>query len=224
MIAETGYEIIEGFLAPSEVDRLAASLAVAVGRSGTRNVLDDPALLDFALSRRALDLAASYVGPSAHPVRGLLFDKTPDTNWRVTWHQDLTIAVRERREVPGFGPWSIKEGVPHVQPPAEVLEQMVALRFHLDDCGAENGPVRVLPGSHRAGKLEERQYDGWRDRVPAIPCLVGVGGVLAMRPLLLHASSPATRPGHRRVLHIEYAGVDLPGGLEWYWSPASVSR
>lgn len=224
MIAELGYEITEGFLAPADVERLGAVATVIAGRGGARNVLDDPILREFALSSRVTDLAMEYVGAAVRPVRGILFDKTPDANWRVTWHQDLTIAVRERREIPGFGPWSVKEGVPHVQPTREILEQMVALRFHLDDCGAENGPVRVLPGSHRAGKLEEREYASWRERLTEIPCLVRAGGVLAMRPLLLHASSPATRPGHRRVLHIEYAGVDLPGGLEWHWSPSPAIR
>ena len=96
------------------------------------------------------------------PVRAILFDKTPSANWKVVWHQDLTIAVRERGVVSGFGPWSEKEGVVHVQPPIELLERMLAVRVHLDDCGADNGPVRVLPASHRVGRLSGEAIDEWR--------------------------------------------------------------
>ena len=119
--------------------------------------------------------------------------------------------MQERIDVPGFGPWSIKSGVPHVQPPVEVLEQMVAVRLHLDDCGEENGPVRVLPGSHRLGRMVNPPWG-----VPSgVSCVVPRGGVLLMRPLLWHASSPAASPAHRRVVHIEFAAMPLPGGLKW---------
>src|SRR5262245_7189469 len=82
------------------------------------------------------------LGPGAFVVRGLFFDKTPRANWKVSWHQDLTIAVRVRIEAPGFGPWSLKAGVVHVQPPAEILERMATVRLHLDDCSESNGPLR----------------------------------------------------------------------------------
>jgi ectoine hydroxylase-related dioxygenase (phytanoyl-CoA dioxygenase family) len=164
-----------------------------------------------------LALARAAIGHGARPVRALLFDKRVDANWRVTWHQDVSIAVREQVDLPGFGPWSEKDGVVHVQPPAEILEGMIALRLHLDPCGAENGPVRVLPGSHRAGKLRESEYEGWRARVAEVPCLADRGDVLLMRPLLLHASAPASAPDHRRVLHVEYAAGPLPDPLHWHW-------
>ena len=103
-----------------------------------------------------------------------------------------------------------------MQPPISVLERMVAVRVHLDDCGADNGPVRVLPGSHRAGRLRAAEIAGWRQRIAEVSCIVPRGGLLVMRPLLLHASSPARRPGHRRVIHIEYAATNLHSGLEWF--------
>jgi ectoine hydroxylase-related dioxygenase (phytanoyl-CoA dioxygenase family) len=157
-----------------------------------------------------------FLGPTPRCVRGLLFDKTPGANWKVAWHQDLSIAVKRRADVPGFGPWSAKAGVPHVQPPVEVLENMLTVRLHLDDCGPDNGPLNVLPGSYVAGVLGPAAVTEWRRRVPPTACHVPAGGALLMRPLLLHASSPARAPYHRRVIHLEYAGVDLPGGLEWY--------
>jgi ectoine hydroxylase-related dioxygenase (phytanoyl-CoA dioxygenase family) len=120
----------------------------------------------------------------------------------------------ERREVPGFIAWGRKAGVWQVQPPPEILARMVAVRVHLDDCGPDNGPLRVLPGSHRHGWVED-QLAHWKQTAPEITCTVGAGGVVVMCPTILHASSRAESPSHRRVIHIEFANEQLPGGLEW---------
>jgi ectoine hydroxylase-related dioxygenase (phytanoyl-CoA dioxygenase family) len=161
------------------------------------------------------------LGAGCVVVRALLFDKTPHANWKVVWHQDLTIAVAERRDVPSFGPWSEKAGVVHVQPPIEVLEQMLAVRVHFDDCGVANGPVRVLSGTHRSGRLSPAAVEELRAATAESVCVAPKGAVLGFHPLLLHASSPATVPGHRRVLHFEFASARirvLPGNLAWRWS------
>ena len=157
----------------------------------------------------------AVLGRDARVVRGILFDKTEGSNWKVPWHQDVTIAVKARVDTAGFGTWSIKEGVQHVQPPASVLEQMLSVRLHLDDCPEENGALRVIPGSHRQGKLEERVIQELAERSEAATCAIGRGGALVMRPLLIHASSASKVPGHRRVIHFDYAAVALPAGLEW---------
>jgi ectoine hydroxylase-related dioxygenase (phytanoyl-CoA dioxygenase family) len=177
---------------------------------------DVPAVRALARSSAIRALAEAAIGSGAFAVRGILFDKTPEANWKVAWHQDVTIAVTARREVPGFGPWTEKDGVVHVQPSLGVLADMVAMRVHLDDCGESNGPLRVLPGSHHAGRLDAAAIQRWRRDVPEVLCAVPRGGVLAFRPLLLHASSAATRPDHRRVVHLEFAAAELPGGLVWY--------
>ena len=194
---------------PSSPDR--------TGRGGLRNLFEIPAITDLAQDPTIRGIAESVLGPSCFAVRVLLFDKTASTNWKVAWHQDLTIAVAERRDVPGFGPWSVKAGVAHVQPPTEILERMLAVRLHLDACGPDNGPVRVIPGSHRGGRLSSETVELWRRRVESVTCVVPRGGLLVMRPLLLHASSPATAPAHRRVVHFEFATGSLPGGLVWKW-------
>jgi len=182
-----------------------------------RNLLEVvPDVAALARSAEVRALVEAVLGPDAFAVRGILFDKTPDANWKVAWHQDLTIAVHERHEVEGFGPWSEKAGIVHVQPPAAVLERMVTVRLHLDPCGPENGPVQVIPGSHRAGRLSADEVQRSRAERDAVPTCVGAGGVLLMRPLLLHASSPSTAPAHRRVIHLEFAADALPGGLEWH--------
>ena len=134
----------------------------------------------------------------------------------MAWHQDLTIAVHQRRCVAGFTAWSEKEGVVHVQPPVPVLERMLAVRVHLDDCGPDSGPLRVLPGSHREGRLDAAAIDRWKAQVSEVQCLVGQSDLVLMRPLVLHASSAARVVGQRRVLHLEFAAVDLPGNLEWH--------
>jgi ectoine hydroxylase-related dioxygenase (phytanoyl-CoA dioxygenase family) len=175
-----------------------------------------PEVRRLAGAQILLDLVEAVLGPGAFAVRGLLFDKTTAANWSVPWHQDLTIAVRSRVEASGYGPWNVKCGIPHVRPPVAVLEKMVTLRVHLDDCEAGQGPLRVLPGSHQGGRLGAEATRGWLESEPAVPCLVAKGGVVMMRPLLLHASSAATEPRRRRVIHLEYATDALPGGVDWF--------
>jgi ectoine hydroxylase-related dioxygenase (phytanoyl-CoA dioxygenase family) len=147
----------------------------------------------------------------------LFFDKTAGANWKVPWHQDVSIAVRQQVEAPGFGPWSRKAGVVHVRPPVSVLQSMLTIRLHLDNCGMENGPLQVLPGSHGGGFISSEGVKTWRQNVKSVSCMVQAGGVVLMRPLLLHASSAASAPGNRRVIHLEYAsGSALPAGVEWH--------
>ena len=191
------------------------------GHGGVRNLLDGSAAVRaLARSRPVRSIAEAVLGDGCFVVRALLFDKTPVANWKVVWHQDLTIAVRERRDVEGYGPWSEKGGVTHVQPPPELLEQMLAIRVHLDDCGVDNGPVRVIKGTHRLGRLDATSIERLRAEHPESMCIARKGAVLAFHPLLLHASSTATVPGRRRVLHFEFASEGirrLPGNLEWRW-------
>jgi len=157
----------------------------------------------------------SFAASQLFPARALFFDKNPSANWKVAWHQDLSIAVAERHEVAGFTGWSLKEGVWHVQPPAEVLERMITLRLHLDDCGPDSGPLKVISGSHREGRLSRERIEWWKTHGGVVECHVPAGGALLMRPLLLHSSSPARQPSHRRVLHVEFATEALPAGLQW---------
>ncbi|HWE94654.1 MAG TPA: phytanoyl-CoA dioxygenase family protein [Tepidisphaeraceae bacterium] len=175
-----------------------------------------PSVRDLAASPAIRDLVEPVLGASARAVRGILFDKTAQANWKVAWHQDLSIAVKSKVDVSGFGPWSVKAGIPHVQPPAEVLANMLTVRLHLDDCTEDNGPLILLPGSHAQGVLSTTQIARWRQDVLPVACCCPAGGAVLMRPLLLHASSQARTPGHRRMIHIEFAGGDLPGGLQWF--------
>jgi len=183
---------------------------------GIRNLLDRvPSVRDLAELDPIRALVERVLGGNAFASRAILFDKTPTTNWKVPWHQDLTISVEARLDVAGFGPWTVKEGVVHVQPPVAILESMLAVCIHLDDCGEDNGPIRVIPGSHRRGRLTMEQVQTAQSESPIFSCPVASGGVLLMRPLLLHASSAAVSPVHRRVIHIEFGSTELPGGLRY---------
>lgn len=157
----------------------------------------------------------SLVSPEMAPVKMTLFDKTAKANWPVSWHQDRFIAVKNRVQLPGFGGWSEKEGVIHVQPPTELLESMVAVRLHLDPCPEENGALRVLPRSHRLGVLPSEGVRKLpKDDEVVVEC--EPAEVLLMKPLLVHSSSRSTHPGHRRVVHIEFAKRRaLPDPLAW---------
>ena len=196
----------------TEVSQLSSKL-----RGGMRNLLSQSELIaDLAYDSPLSSLASGLLGGNAFPVRTLLFDKVAEANWKVPWHQDTAIAVASRVELPGYAGWSEKNGVPHVHPPAEILENMLSLRLHLDDCGADNGPLRVIPMSHQSGVLDSTQIKLIRAKQSEVICCAQAGDVLAMRPLLLHASSTALSPSHRRVIHIEYAGQSLPLGLQWH--------
>jgi hypothetical protein len=221
-----GFAIVPAVLDPEEVEALTCALA-EIGRGSvlrrgdevyaSRNLLGEvQAVREVAMLSKLRTRVERVIGRSAFAVRGLLFDKTPTANWAVPWHQDLTIAVKSRVHAEGFGPWTIKAGVTHVRPPIEVLRRMVTVRLQLDDCAPESGPLRVIPGSHRDGLLGAGATRQWLERVSANTCLVPRGGALLMRPLILHASSPSDSPGHRRVVHLEYAAEPLPARVQWY--------
>jgi hypothetical protein len=160
-------------------------------------------------------LAARLTSPAARPVRAVMFDKTPDANWAVAWHQDRTLPVRARVEVEGFGPWSTKDGALHVAPPFEILARMVTLRIHLDPVDAANAPLRAALGSHRQGHVAAAEVAARVAEHTVIDCLAEAGDVWAYATPILHASDRAEPPRRRRVLQVDYADFDLSDGLAW---------
>jgi hypothetical protein len=210
-----GFAIRRSVVGPSVIAALRAEadrVASTAGSACVRRLRErSPIFAVLALSPNL----AGLIPPSSQPVRSILFDKTPEENWPVAWHQDTTIAVAERLEVLGYGPWSIKDGVVHVQPPESLLTRMISLRVHLDDTPPENGALRVVPGSHRHGRLSSADIQRFRDQAEVV-CACAAGDVLIMRPLILHASSRALHPARRRVLHFEYAPREgLDRSLHW---------
>ncbi len=154
-------------------------------------------------------IAREVLGDAALPFRATLFDKSPTANWLVVWHQDTALPLRERREAPGWGPWSVKDDVIYAHAPEHALSRVLALRIHLDDSTSENGPLRVLPGTHTLGVLTDDELHDLSKKIVPIDCLTPRGGVLAMRPLIVHASSKSRVENSRRVLHLEYAASPI---------------
>lgn len=207
-IARDGFAVVPGVLSDSETAALVEHLKLSPlprTRAGARHAMRDAAVSEVARDVRLLQLAQQVLGVGALPFRATLFDKSPTANWLVVWHQDTALPLLERRDAPGWGPWSIKDGIPYAHAPASTLESILALRLHLDDSRPDNGPLRVLPTTHNLGVLSDEQLHHLSEKITALECLVGHGGVVAMRPLVVHASSKSHSDLPRRVLHIEYA-------------------
>jgi ectoine hydroxylase-related dioxygenase (phytanoyl-CoA dioxygenase family) len=231
----SGCKIVPDIFPSRRIDSLLTALEAAVlsrSRAGARHLMSHAAIAQIAHDPRMLEVASEFLRGEPLPFRATLFDKSPAANWLVAWHQDTALPLRERRDTAGWGPWSVKAGVWYAHAPASALERVIALRLHLDDSTSENGPLRVLPGTHTFGVLSDDEIAAFlcsSRPVPTLPvgtdvrglgpvapveCLVSRGGIVAMRPLIVHASSKSVSPLPRRVLHIEYADTMIfDGGL-----------
>jgi ectoine hydroxylase-related dioxygenase (phytanoyl-CoA dioxygenase family) len=217
-VKRDGYSIETQVFGTAEIAQLIAQIGSAGlprSRAGIRHAMKNADVAELARDSRLLGMAQSILGPEAFPFRATLFDKSPTANWLVVWHQDTALPLRERRETPGWGPWSLKDGVIYAHAPASALSQVLALRVHLDDSTEANGPLRVLPNTHTMGVLSDDELLRLPERAATADCMVPRGGVLAMRPLIVHASSKSQSEAPRRVLHIEYAAsLSLGDGLQ----------
>jgi ectoine hydroxylase-related dioxygenase (phytanoyl-CoA dioxygenase family) len=215
--SDVGFRIVSGTLDPSETSHLLRTLEespLTRSRAGARHLMKHPAVSDVANDPRLLEIARRFLGSSTVPFRATIFDKSSARNWLVSWHQDTALPLQERRDVPGWGPWSTKFEITYAHAPVSALARVVALRLHFDDSREDNGPLRVLPGTHALGVLSEADTKCLLREIPPVDCLVSSGGIVAMRPLILHASSKAETDRPRRVLHIEYIdSLDIGEGL-----------
>ena len=214
----SGFEIVPTVLDQHDIADVAAVLEeerLERSRAGARHLMRYPIVQQVACDPRLVAVAARFLGPAAIPFRATLFDKSPDHNWLVVWHQDTALPLRERRDVSGWGPWSVKAGITYAHAPAAALSRVIALRLHIDDSGPDNGPLRVLPGTHMRGVMSDGEVAQLARDAQFVDCVSPAGGVVAMRPLLVHASSKAETDRRRRVLHIEYAdSLDMGAGLQ----------
>lgn len=206
---EDGAAHLAGAAAPFLGALLALAARQPAGRAGIR--LHGVPGLAGLLAPEALGALL----PGMRPVRAILFDKSPGANWSLGWHQDRTIAVRERREVPGFGPWSRKQGLLHVEPPFALLEAMRTMRVHLDPVPQDNAPLLIAPGSHRLGRIAESDLAGVVERCGTAACLAEAGDVWLYATPVVHASAASSGARHRRVLQVDYSPEALPQGLDW---------
>ncbi|RZJ01782.1 MAG: phytanoyl-CoA dioxygenase [Brevundimonas sp.] len=203
-------------LTTSEVEGLRALADDRIGQRPGVRLTDEPLLTALLAHKGPIGaVAAALTSPAARPVRAVIFDKTADANWAVAWHQDRTIAVRERVEVEGFGPWSSKDGALHVAPPYELLARMITVRVHLDPVDELNAPLRIALGSHAQGRVPAADAEAFASAAPQTVCLADAGDIWAYRTPILHTSDRALCAGRRRVLQVDYADFELPGGLIW---------
>jgi len=208
VIEKDGFAILPRVLGIEEIERLLDGISGAAprrSRAGVRHALGLSPIAELARHPNVIEHARAVLGPAAFPYRATLFDKSPTSNWLVVWHQDTALPLRERRETTGWGPWSVKEGVAYAHAPTAALKVILALRIHLDHSTTLNGPLRVLRGTHRLGVLDDDRVHELATKMPQVECLVPAGGILAMRPLLIHSSSKSQVEAERRVVHIEYA-------------------
>lgn len=223
-LQKDGYAVVTDALSPELVEELIVAVeGVSAGESvhrngGTyavRNLFEVCPAARKALEAAALgELVFADLGREARCVRALFLDRAPRAGWSVPWHQEATIALKERVEVTGFGPWTVKDGVQHVMAPPGTLSAMLSVRAYLDDCGIEEGGVEVIPTSHQYGRLPEDSIEQFtRYDVTAVP--VRRGGLLAMKPLLIRRSRAATDTGPRRVIQLDFCARRLPLPLEW---------
>jgi Phytanoyl-CoA dioxygenase (PhyH) len=216
---KSGYFVIPGVIDAVLNRRLGAFVGgLTNGGAGSRRLLDEVWCAHLAGALRGDARIRSLLPRNAVAVQCTLFDKSPTKNWLVTLHQDLSIPVQRRVDSPECSGWSEKEGQVYVQPPLSVLEQLVAVRIHIDDCPEESGALRVVPKSHSQGRLSREQAEELRSQNGETAVPVARGGALVMRPLILHASSKATSLASRRVLHFVFGPPALPLGLEWRWA------
>ncbi|MDM8558056.1 phytanoyl-CoA dioxygenase family protein [Candidatus Parabeggiatoa sp. HSG14] len=217
---KNGFYLIEKALNESEVKSLIDKLRVFEENSnnyGVRDLMNKvPYIRHLALSSPLLPIAKEVLGDFAKPVRTIFFDKVPDANWNVPWHQDTSIAVKEKVDIVGFEPWTEKQGIVHVEPPEEFLASILTLRVHLDVTNSENGVLRVIPGTHKNGRIKSKALMNIVKNSKSLECKAEPGDILLMCPLLFHSSRKALKPKHRRVIHIEYSALELPKPLKWY--------
>lgn len=216
---DIGFEVLYGFLSEEMVRSLASALQAQQLQplsGGIRRIEQlVPEVLTLSRSKKMISTARHYLPAEPQFVRAIYFDKTPENNWFVTWHQDRTVTVSERFEEDGWGPWSVKAGAWHVQPPLSVLENMVTIRLHLDPSTIANGCLKFIPGSHRHGVIKSTEVHDHIQNSQPVYCEAPVGSAIVMRPHIFHSSEKAATPTPRRVLHFEYSCHQLPEGVAW---------
>ena len=216
---ENGFEIVDNFIDNNQIEKILKELSTAEYSRNTGGIRNAEkkfgTIKNYTQSQQLLERVGQYFHTKPLFIRAILFNKSSENNWLVTWHQDKTVAVSKRFEKPGWNIWSTKDNVEHVQPPLEVLNQMVTFRVHLDEALQENGCLKVIPNSHKRGILAQTEIQLYCRDTPSLTCEAKRGSALVMRPHILHSSGKATHPSQRRTLHLEFSDYPLPRDIHW---------
>ncbi|MBC7937378.1 MAG: phytanoyl-CoA dioxygenase family protein [Rhizobacter sp.] len=223
-IEENGFAVFNEIYSEEEIELFTSAIANADSSQPTFRKTNDlfairqffkeiPAAIDIVFNDKLNALTGKLFGNDFFVVKSIYFDKPEVSNWFVAYHQDLTISVDKKVVLEDFGPWTVKQNQFAVQPPLYILENNFTIRIHLDNTNEENGALKVIPGSHLKGIYRPETID-WALEKETF-CFVEKGGVMLMKPLLLHASNRTTNSSKRRVLHIECSNAELPVDLNW---------
>ncbi len=221
---ELGFTILGDIFSDDEIESIATTIESADTSKATFRKSDDlfairqflkeiPELHSIIFNDKLKKTIKNLIGDNYFVVKSIYFDKPEESNWFVSYHQDLTISVDKKADIPNYGPWTTKQDQFAVQPPLDILENIYTIRIHLDDTNEQNGALKVVSKSHLKGIYRPGTID-WSKESETI-CPVQKGGVMLMRPLLLHSSSRSTNNKRRRVIHIEFSNYNLDGGLSW---------
>lgn len=223
-MVEQGFSVIDSVYTNEEVDAVSQIIDNADTSKDTFRRSNDlfairqflkelPDVLPVLLNDRLKALISGLFGKGYFIVKSIYFDKPPGSNWYVAYHQDLMISVDQKKDIPGFGPWTVKQNQYAVQPPISILENNFTIRIHLDDTTEENGALKVVTGSHLKSVYRPDTIDWTKET--EVSCAVPKGGIMIMKPLLLHSSGRTINNRKRRVVHIEFSATELPTGLQW---------
>ncbi|GEN76101.1 phytanoyl-CoA dioxygenase family protein [Chryseobacterium hagamense] len=223
-IAENGFTVINRIFSDNEIQRISEVIRNTDSSKETFRKSEDlfairqflkeiPGLRDLIFNEKMKTVIRERFGDRYFVVKSIYFDKPETSNWYVAYHQDLTISVDQKKPMEGFGPWTARQSRFAVQPPLDILENIYTIRIHLDDTDENNGALKVVPGSHAKGIYRPETID-WSKETEEI-CPVEKGGIMIMKPLILHASNRTTNGNRRRVIHIEFSERELPAGLNW---------
>lgn len=218
-IQQHGIEIVKGLVPQTLIDNVKdelASVSKTIDMYGIRNAEKKfRTIHQIVNSKNIIEKANEILNNKAKIVRVIYFDKTAEKNWLVSWHQDRTVAVNQKHDLAGWKHWTLKDNTYHVQPPLDVLDNMVTFRIHLDASNEDNGCLNVLPRSHQLGILKQDEIDFLIKKEQPFPCVVNAGDTLIMRPHIVHSSNKAKKPEHRRVVHVEFSCFELPENIHW---------
>jgi len=221
---DEGFVIIEDVFTDQEIEKLLLLISQANNSNPNFRKTKDlfairqffrefPGTVDIVFNDRLRSIISAYFGNDYFVVKSIYFDKPKASNWFVAYHQDLMISVDKKMDIDGYGPWTAKQNQFSVQPPLPILEDNFTIRIHLDDTTGENGALKIIPGSHLKG-IYRPETINWERETENI-CKIKKGGIMLMKPLLLHSSGRTSNNNKRRVIHIEFSRNQLADNLQW---------
>lgn len=223
-LTENGFTILENVYTTKEIETILQTIDLTDSSDAVFRKSENlfairqffkavPTAIDWIFNDKLKSIVRDLFGDGYFVVKSIYFDKPEQSNWFVAYHQDLTISVDRKLSLEGFGPWTVKQDQFAVQPPIKILEKGFTIRIHLDDTDQHNGALNVIPKSHLKGIYRPETIDWTTEE--EISCAVPAGGIMIMKPLLLHSSARTTNGKRRRVIHIEFSNQVLPDGLNW---------